>query len=37
MESTSDVAKMEEWALQQIQIKAPQSLIVPVPVVDGKM
>jgi ferredoxin-nitrate reductase len=35
--STDDVARMEEWALQQMQIKAPQSLIVPVPVVNGKM
>jgi ferredoxin-nitrate reductase len=35
--SIDDVARMEEWALQQMQIKAPQSLVVPVPVVDGKM
>jgi len=37
LESMTDVEKMEEWALQQMQVKAPQSLIVPVPVVDGKM
>jgi ferredoxin-nitrate reductase len=35
--ATDDVARMEEWALQQMQIKAPQTLIVPVPVEDGKM
>jgi ferredoxin-nitrate reductase len=36
--STDDVSRMEEWTLQQMQIKAPQSLVVPVPVVDdGKM
>ncbi|KAF1838463.1 nitrate reductase [Decorospora gaudefroyi] len=32
----SDITKMEEWCLQQLQIKAPQSLIVPVPV-NGQM
>lgn len=36
-EGFADVAKMEEWCLQQMQVKAPQTLIVPVPVVDGKM
>jgi ferredoxin-nitrate reductase len=35
--STDDVSRMEEWALQQMQIKAPQSLVVPVIVQDGKM
>jgi ferredoxin-nitrate reductase len=35
--STDDVSRMEEWALQQMQIKAPQSLVVPVIVRDGKM
>jgi ferredoxin-nitrate reductase len=35
--STDDVSRMEEWALQQMQIKAPQSLVVPVPVHDGNM
>jgi ferredoxin-nitrate reductase len=37
LESMGEVERMEEWALQQMQVKAPQSLIVPVPVVDGKM
>jgi ferredoxin-nitrate reductase len=37
LESTDDVSRMEEWALQQMQVKAPQSLIVPVPIVGGKM
>jgi ferredoxin-nitrate reductase len=35
--STDDVSRMKEWALQQMQIKAPQSLVVPVIVQDGKM
>jgi ferredoxin-nitrate reductase len=35
--SIKDAARMEEWILQQMPIKAPQSLIVPVPVGDGKM
>jgi ferredoxin-nitrate reductase len=35
--STDDVSRMEEWSLQQMQIKAPQSLVVPVMVQDGKM
>jgi hypothetical protein len=30
------VAKMEEWCLQQLQIQAPQSLVVPVPI-NGQM
>jgi ferredoxin-nitrate reductase len=34
---TDDVSRMEEWTLQQMQIKAPQSLIVPVQIKDGKM
>jgi ferredoxin-nitrate reductase len=34
---TEDVSRMEEWALQQMQVKSPQTLIVPVPFVDGKM
>jgi ferredoxin-nitrate reductase len=34
---TDDVSRMEEWALQQMQVKSPQTLIVPVPHVDGKM
>jgi ferredoxin-nitrate reductase len=33
--STDDVSRMEEWTLQQMQIKAPQSLIVPVLVAEG--
>jgi ferredoxin-nitrate reductase len=36
-EGFKDVAQMEEWALQQLQVKAPQSLVVPVPVEDGEM
>jgi ferredoxin-nitrate reductase len=35
-EGFKDVAKMEEWCLQQLQIQAPQSLVVPVPV-NGQM
>jgi ferredoxin-nitrate reductase len=35
--STEDVRRMEEWALQQMQIKAPQTLVVPVPTYGDKM
>lgn len=35
--SSKDIARMEEWALQQMQTKAPQTLIVPLPVQDGQM
>jgi ferredoxin-nitrate reductase len=35
-EGFKDVAKMEEWCLQQLQIQAPQSLVVPVPI-NGQM
>ena len=36
-ESNQDIMQMEEWALQQLAIKAPQSLIVPVLVENDKM
>lgn len=32
-----NVQRMEEWTLQQMQIKAPQSLIVPVPIEGVQM
>lgn len=35
--STKDVRQMEEWALQQMHIKAPQTLAVPVPIEGDKM
>jgi anaerobic selenocysteine-containing dehydrogenase len=35
-EGFEDVGKMEEWCLQQLQVRAPQALVVPVPV-DGQM
>jgi ferredoxin-nitrate reductase len=37
VKTSKDAARMEEWILQQMPIKAPQSLIVPVPVGEGKM
>lgn len=30
-EASSDVAKMEEWCLQQMQFRSPQTLLVPLP------
>lgn len=36
-QAMKDVARMEEWVLQQLALKAPQTLIVPVPVDDGQM
>jgi len=34
-EATEDVAKMEEWCLQQMQFRSPQTLLVPLPVKEG--
>lgn len=31
-EATSDVERMEEWCLQQMQFRSPQTLLVPLPV-----
>ncbi|KAF2856852.1 nitrate reductase [Plenodomus tracheiphilus IPT5] len=36
-ECSKDVARMEEWVLQQLQLKAPQTLVVPLPVDNGQM
>jgi ferredoxin-nitrate reductase len=33
-EATEDVAKMEEWCLQQMQLRSPQTLLVPLPLKD---
>lgn len=33
-EATEDVAKMEEWCLQQMQFRSPQTLLVPLPLKD---
>ena len=30
-EATRDVTKMEEWCLQQMQLRSPQTLLVPLP------
>lgn len=36
-EAAEDVAKMEEWCLQQMQFRSPQTLLVPLPVKeDGR-
>lgn len=34
-EATEDVAKMEEWCLQQMQFRSPQTLLVPLPLKEG--
>jgi ferredoxin-nitrate reductase len=34
-EATRDVAKMEEWCLQQMQFRSPQTLLVPLPLKEG--
>lgn len=34
-EATGDVAKMEEWCLQQMQFRSPQTLLVPLPLKEG--
>lgn len=34
-EATEDVSKMEEWCLQQMQFRSPQTLLVPLPLKEG--
>jgi ferredoxin-nitrate reductase len=34
-EATGDVEKMEEWCLQQMQFRSPQTLLVPLPLKEG--
>jgi hypothetical protein len=34
-EATEDVTKMEEWCLQQMQFRSPQTLLVPLPLKEG--
>lgn len=34
-EATDDVTKMEEWCLQQMQFRSPQTLLVPLPLKKG--
>lgn len=34
-DAAEDVTKMEEWCLQQIQFRSPQTLLVPLPLKEG--
>ena len=34
-DATEDVTKMEEWCLQQMQFRSPQTLLVPLPLKEG--